>query len=145
MEADEKAIAAKRDYLQTQLIQAIPEIVVNGNQHQRLAGNLHLSLPGIPNSTIIARIRQQLAISTGSACSSGTVTPSHVLRAMNLSNDFIDGALRLGLGKFTTKQEIDKAAEILIEVIKTTNNVGDGLINYPFLSVVAVVESESET
>ncbi|WP_030007971.1 aminotransferase class V-fold PLP-dependent enzyme [Picosynechococcus sp. NKBG042902] len=123
MEADEKAIAAKRDYLQTQLIQAIPEIVVNGNQHQRLAGNLHLSLPGIPNSTIIARIRQQLAISTGSACSSGTVTPSHVLRAMNLSNDFIDGALRLGLGKFTTKQEIDKAAEILIEVIKTTQTM----------------------
>lgn len=82
---DEKAIAQKRDFLQTKLKQAIPDLIINGNQFQRLAGNLHISIPEIPNSAIIARIRHQLAISTGSACSSGTVTPSHVLRAMDLS------------------------------------------------------------
>ncbi|NJN76027.1 MAG: cysteine desulfurase [Synechococcaceae cyanobacterium RL_1_2] len=117
MVVDHTAIAAKRDYLQCQLMGAIPELVVNGNQGQRLAGNLHIAIPGIPHSAVIARIRHQLAISTGSACSSGTVTPSHVLRAMNLPDTLMDGALRIGIGKFTTDQEIEAAAKILIETI----------------------------
>jgi cysteine desulfurase len=65
---------------------------------------------------VIAHIRHQLAISTGSACSSGVEAPSHVLRAMNLPDVIVDGALRLGLGKFTTSTEIEQAAEILIRV-----------------------------
>lgn len=118
MEVDETAISRKRDRLQTKLQQAIPEIIVNGNQSQRLAGNLHIAIPDIPNSAIIARIREQIAISTGSACSSGTIAPSHVLRAMNLPSNFIDGALRIGIGKFTTDAEIEQAADILIQTIK---------------------------
>jgi cysteine desulfurase len=118
MEVDETAIARKRDYLQTRLQQAIPEIIVNGNQSQRLAGNLHIAIPDIPNSAIIARIREQIAISTGSACSSGTIAPSHVLRAMNLPDNFMDGALRIGIGKFTTDAEIEQAADILAKAIQ---------------------------
>ena len=118
MEVDETAIAQKRNYLQTRLQQAIPDIIVNGNQSQRLAGNLHIAIPDIPNSAIIARIREQIAISTGSACSSGTIAPSHVLRAMNLSDQYINGALRIGIGKFTTDAEIEQAADILIEAIE---------------------------
>lgn len=118
MEADEVAIAQKRDYLQIQLKQNIPKLVVNGNQLQRLAGNLHISIPDIPNSAIIARIRQKLAISTGSACSSVTVAPSHVLQAMNLPDHLIDGSLRIGIGKFTTDIEIQEAANILTEAIE---------------------------
>lgn len=119
MNEDETAIATKRDYLQARLQKAIPEILVNGNQSQRLAGNLHIAIPDIPNSAIIARIREQIAISTGSACSSGTIAPSHVLRAMNLTSNFIDGALRIGIGKFTTNAEIEQAADILIKTIQT--------------------------
>jgi cysteine desulfurase len=118
MEVDETAIGKKRDYLQTKLQQAIPEMVVNGNQSQRLAGNLHIAIPDIPNSAIIARIREQIAISTGSACSSGTIAPSHVLRAMNLPDNLMDGALRIGIGKFTTDADIEQAADILIKTIK---------------------------
>ena len=70
----------------------------------------HISIPDIPNSAIIARVRHQLAISTGAACSSGIVTPSHVLQAMNLGENIIEGALRIGIGKFTTKEEIEKAS-----------------------------------
>ena len=123
MAADEPAIAHKRDYLQTQLQQAIPDMVINGNQGQRLAGNLHLSLPDIPNSAIIARIRHQLAISTGSACSSGTIVPSHVLRAMNLTDNLIDGSLRIGIGKFTTDSEIEEATDILCSTITTVKSL----------------------
>lgn len=118
MEADEKAIAKKRDLLQQLLIAAIPDLVINGDQNHRLAGNLHISVPGIPNSAIIARVRHQLAISTGSACSSGIEAPSHVLRAMALPEDLLEGSLRIGLGKFTTTVEIQDAAALLQQTIK---------------------------
>ncbi|MGQ9869573.1 cysteine desulfurase family protein [Leptodesmis sp.] len=113
MEEDERAIAIKRDNLQTLLLEKISGLVVNGDIDHRLAGNLHVSIPDIPNSTIIARVRHQLAISTGSACSSGVEAPSHVLPALNLPEDTVDGALRIGLGKFTTAEEIEQAATIL--------------------------------
>jgi len=120
MEEDEKAIASKRDRLQNLLLDKIPGLVVNGDTISRLAGNLHISIPDIPNSAVIARVRSQLAISTGSACSSGVETPSHVLQALNLPSEVIEGALRIGLGKFTTDEEIERAAEILSTAVSKT-------------------------
>jgi len=79
MAEDEKAIASKRDRFQNLLLNAIPGLVINGDVASRLSGNLHISIPDIPNSAVIARVRSQLAISTGAACSSGVETPSHVL------------------------------------------------------------------
>lgn len=117
MEKDERAIAIKRDRLQKLLQDQIPDLIVNGDIESRLADNLHLSIPGIPNSAIIARVRDRLAISTGSACSSGVESPSHVLRAMNLPEDAIAGALRIGLGKFTTDSEIDRGTNLLVTAI----------------------------
>jgi len=117
MTEDEARIGQHRDRLQKLLEEGIPELMVNGDLEHRLAGNLHVSIPGIPNNAVIARVRHQLAISTGSACSSGVETPSHVLTAMNLPSDVIEGALRIGLGKFTTDQEVERAAEILISAI----------------------------
>ncbi len=113
MEVDEVAIAAKRNKLQTLLCERIPAIVVNGDVENRLAGNLHISVPGIPNSAVIARVRHKLAISTGAACSSGVETPSHVLTAMGLAEDVVEGALRISLGKFTSDEDIINAADIL--------------------------------
>jgi cysteine desulfurase len=118
MEEDERAIAYLRDRLQQTLQNNIPELVVNGDITSRLKGNLHISVPNIPNSAIIARVREQLAISTGAACSSGVTSPSHVLRAIKLPDALIEGALRIGIGKFTTKLEIDKAGEILFTAIQ---------------------------
>jgi cysteine desulfurase len=118
MAVDERVIGAKRDRLQFLLRDAIPSLVINGDLEHRLAGNLHISVTGVPNSAVIARIRHQLAISTGSACSSGVEAPSHVLRALQLPEDLVTGALRIGIGKFTTDDEIDRAAEILIRNIK---------------------------
>jgi len=115
MEEDEKTIAAKRDRLQKLLLDNIPSLVINGDTDSRLAGNLHISIPEIPNSAVIARIHDKLAISTGAACSSGVETPSHVLRAINLPEELIEGALRIGIGKFTTEEEVDQAAMILSE------------------------------
>ena len=117
MEEDEQAIASKRDKLQSLLLAKISGLVVNGDTTYQLAGNLHISVPGVPNSAVIARIRHRLAISTGSACSSGVESPSHVLQSLRLPEDVVDGALRIGIGKFTTEEEINNAATILSEAV----------------------------
>jgi cysteine desulfurase len=117
-EADERAIATKRDKLQELLQEKISGLVVNGDIDHRLAGNLHISIPGIPNSAIIARVCHQLAISTGSACSSGVETPSHVLQAIDLPETLLEGSLRIGLGKFTTDDDINQAGDILSGTVK---------------------------
>ncbi|MFN9191082.1 MAG: cysteine desulfurase family protein [Pseudanabaena sp.] len=123
MLADEQAIAAKRDRLQSLLLESIPDLTINGDRLNRLAGNLHISVPNIPNKAIITRIRDQLAIATGSACSSGVETASHVLQAINLPTNLIEGALRISIGKFTTDAEIDRAANILITAVHSTQQI----------------------
>lgn len=123
MTEDENAIAKLRDQLENLLREQISELVVNGDINHRLAGNLHISIPNIPNSAIIARIRDKLAISTGAACSSGAIAPSHVLQAMNLNDEIIEGALRIGLGKFTTINDIEKASNLIINAVDEIKNL----------------------
>ncbi len=123
MAEDEEVIATIRDRLQTLLQESIPDLVINGDRTNRLAGNLHVSIPSIPNKAIIARIRDQLAISTGSACSSGVEAPSHVLQAIALPENLIEGALRISIGKFTTDDECDRAANILIAAVHKTQQI----------------------
>lgn len=126
MAKDEAKIAHLRDRLQSLLQEKIPGLVINGDRVSRLAGNLHISIPGIPNHAIIARVRHQLAISTGAACSSGVETPSHVLTALGLPSEAIEGSLRIGLGKFTTELDIIQAAELIsnaVEQIEIINRV----------------------
>ncbi len=113
MLADEPQIARRRDVLQALLLAAIPDLVVNGDVTNRLAGNLHVSVPDVPNGAVIARIRHRLAVSTGAACSSGIEAPSHVLRAMGLPEPLLGGALRISLGKFTSDDELTTAAELI--------------------------------
>ncbi|MCC5900154.1 MAG: cysteine desulfurase [Phormidium sp. BM_Day4_Bin.17] len=126
MPADESRIAHQRDRLQSHLQAKIPQLQVNGDLNHRLAGNLHISIPGIPNSAIIARVRDRLAISTGSACTSGVETPSHVLRAIGLSEEAIEGSLRIGLGKFTGDADLDEAAEILSQNVQAIAKLMSG-------------------
>lgn len=123
MVVDEVEIGKKRDRLQALLQAQIPGLVINGDPRNRLAGNLHISIPGIPNSAIIARVRHQLAISTGSACSSGVEAPSHVLRAMSLAEPVVEGALRIGLGKFNTDDDVEQAAALLVSTVSTVKAV----------------------
>ena len=117
MSEDERAIAIKRDYLQNLLIGKIHNLVINGDLDNRLAGNLHISIPSIPNGAVVARIRHKLAISAGSACSSGVEAPSHVLQVLKFPEELIHGSLRIGIGKFTVNEEIETAATLLSEAI----------------------------
>jgi cysteine desulfurase len=123
MEEDEGAIATKRDHLQKLLLEKIPGLVINGTTDHRLAGSLHISIPDVPNSAVIARIRHQIAISTGSACSSGVETSSYVLQALKLSEEAIGGALRIGLGKFTVEEEIERTSNLLASAVSQARQI----------------------
>ena len=113
MDDDEKAIGSRRDRLEAALARAVPDIRVNGDREHRLAGNLHVSVPGIPGSAVVARLRGTVAISTGSACTSGAEGPSHVLQAIGLNDSEKAGALRIGLGKFTKDEEVEASTELI--------------------------------
>lgn len=109
-EAETLRVAALRDQLQAMLIARLPGIVINGPREDRLAHNLHISIPGVANDLVVQRLRGRVAISTGAACMSGAQSASHVLKAMGLPQDVQDGALRIGLGRFTTSDDIARAA-----------------------------------
>ena len=115
--ADENRVRGLRNELQDRLLNGVPDLMINGDVESRLAGNLHISVPGVPNDVVVARLRGRVAISTGAACVSGAQAGSHVLRAMGLPHPAQAGALRIGLGKFTTSEEIDLAAEAIAGVI----------------------------
>jgi cysteine desulfurase len=109
-----------RDRLEGILLAKIDGLVVNGDLDRRMGHNLHFSVPGIPNDAVVARLSRSVALSTGSACQWGTDEPSHVLRAMRLPDDIQRGAVRIGLGRNTTEEEIDLAAELIVTAIQDT-------------------------
>jgi cysteine desulfurase len=107
-------LAALRDRLEAGLRARIPELVVNGHPSERLPGTLHVSIPGVEGEALLLLLDAQgIAASTGSACTSGSTEPSHVLTAMGLSPDLARASLRLTLGQATTEAEIERALEII--------------------------------
>jgi cysteine desulfurase len=101
-----------RDGLLRNLERRVPGIRLNGDAGRRLAGSLNLTLPGIPAQTLIEAC-PSIAISTGSACTSASVEPSYVLRALGLSDELANASIRIGLGRFTTAAEVEFAADAL--------------------------------
>jgi cysteine desulfurase len=118
MDVDERRIASLRNHLEGALLATVSGLVVNGQRDARLAANLHVSVEDVPNVAIISRVRDRVALATGSACSSGLESASHVLQAMGMPLSRQEGALRFGLGKFTTIEEIDEAAGIVAQAVE---------------------------
>ena len=107
-------IAALRDLLERQLLARVPQSRVNAATAPRTPNTSNMIFPGIDGEALlIALDLQGLACSTGSACSSGAVEPSHVLTAIGLSPDDARSSLRFSLGRHTTRQEIDSALHII--------------------------------
>ena len=126
--ADEKRMAAQRDRLEALLLAGIDGLVVNGDPEHRLSNNLHVAVPGVPNNAVIARLRRRVALSSGAACSSGAETPSHVLRAMGLPDEIQSSALRISNGKFTTDEEIERAAEQITSAVASVRDALKGVL-----------------
>ncbi len=112
MGSEIERLAALRDRLLNDLHAAIPGLQVNGTMKQRIAGNLNLTFPTVA-AVDLMRATPDLCISTGSACSSATIEPSYVLRALGLSDEAASRTLRIGIGRFTSTADIDYAAAAL--------------------------------
>jgi cysteine desulfurase len=111
--AEEAArIGALRDQLWQRLSAGIPGVTVNGSLAARIPGNLNVTFPGAAASELMARA-PELCVSTGSACSSATIEPSYVLRAMGISDEAAARSLRIGIGRFTSPADVDYAAAAL--------------------------------
>ena len=95
------------------LLEAHPRIRLFGHPTRRVAGNLNIGLPGVPADELIRNTAAHIAISTGSACSSASSEPSHVLLALGLDPETAATSVRISLGRFTTEADIDKASESL--------------------------------
>ena len=112
MAGEAKRLTGLRERLQASLAQRVPGLVVNGDIDHRLPGSLNVSVPGTTAPDLIEAC-SSIAISTGSACTSASVEPSYVLRALGLSDDRANASVRLGLGRFTTAADVDYAADAI--------------------------------
>lgn len=126
MAADAIRIGALRDLLEATLVASVPGLVVNGDRDNRLAHNLHFSVPDVPNEAIVARLSRSVALSTGAACRSGVDEPSHVLRAMRLPDDVQNGAIRVGLGRITSGEDVRLASDLIRFAIEETRQAMNG-------------------
>jgi cysteine desulfurase len=117
MHAESVRVGRLRDRLERRLLSELDGITRNGPREGRLPGNLNLSFSGVDASALLLSL-PELALSTGSACSSATAGPSHVLLALGLSDERARSAIRFGLGRYTTREEVDFAASRIIEVVQ---------------------------
>lgn len=113
MATENERIRALRDRLYKGLSQ-IDEVYVNGDMHQRVPHNLNISFNYVEGESLIMAIKE-LAVSSGSACTSASLEPSYVLRALGRNDELAHSSIRFTLGRFTTEQEIDFAIKLLVE------------------------------
>jgi cysteine desulfurase len=111
-------VAAVRDRLLAALRDGLDAVSVNGSMTARLPHNLHVSFAGIDSDALMAALADDLAVSAGSACASGSREPSHVVKALGLGAAESWGALRFGLGRSTTATDVDAAAAVVIAAVR---------------------------
>ncbi len=111
-----------RDKLWLKLSQ-LDGIYLNGNPTQRLAGNLNVSIEGVDGAALLLGLRPIVALSSGSACSSTSTKPSHVLKALGHSDQLAYASLRFGIGRFNTETEIDQVATAVITTVSSLRNL----------------------
>ncbi len=109
-------LAALRDRLWAGLAARLDHIQMNGHPSERLPGNLHVSFGSVDGGALLMALKE-VAVSAGSACSSGSFEPSHVLRAMGVRGDMALGSLRFGLGRGNTEEEVDYVCARLAEEV----------------------------
>lgn len=114
-EAERVRVGALRDRMAASLLAAVPGAHVLGAAGERHPGNLSIRLPGCDADALVGSLQPLLSVATGSACSSGVPAPSHVLVAIGLTSEQAGEVLRIGLGRGTTEEEVERAAALVAE------------------------------
>jgi cysteine desulfurase len=115
--AEENArVRALRERLHRRLTGELEQVLLNGHAERRLPGNLNLSFSFVEGEAMMMAIKD-VAVSSGSACTSASLEPSYVLRAMGLDEDLAHSSIRFGIGRFNTEEEIDFTADLVIDKV----------------------------
>jgi cysteine desulfurase len=115
MTLEGQRLARLRDELENTLLQRLEESYVNGHRISRLPHISNMSFKFVDGENLMMEVNQTIAVSSGSACTSASLEPSHVLRAMGMTDDMAHAAIRFSLGRFTTRNDIDRAVEAVIQ------------------------------
>jgi cysteine desulfurase len=126
-EIEAARLLALRERLLAHLSGALSGVTVNGHPSERLPGNLNLGFEGIEADALLASLRD-IALSTGSACSSARPEPSHVLVALGLPDARVRSAVRIGLGRGTTTEQVDVAAERIVAEVRSLRAARSGAV-----------------
>jgi cysteine desulfurase len=117
MPEEMKRMACLRDRLKNKLEAGLDEVFINGSMEHRLPQNLNMSFLYVEGESLLMGIND-VAVSSGSACTSATLEPSYVLKALGLGDDLAHSSIRFGIGRFNTEEEIDYVADKLVDVVR---------------------------
>lgn len=125
--AEASRVRRLRDRLEAGLMEAIEDVMLNGDREQRLPGNLNVSFAGVHGEALLMALKG-IAVSSGSACTSASVEPSYVLRALGVPDELAHASLRFGLGRFTTEEEIDYAVSEVTRAVRHLRSLNPTLV-----------------
>ena len=114
LEADTKRISLLSDKLKRGIEERIPQVVLNGDLDKRYPGNLNFSFSYVEGESLLMALKN-IAVSSGSACTSASLEPSYVLRALGTDDEMAHSSIRFGIGRFTTEEEIDMTLDLLVK------------------------------
>jgi cysteine desulfurase len=117
MPEESRRLASLRDKLMDRLFRNLDEIYLNGSMEHRLPHNVNISFAYVEGESLLMGIND-VAVSSGSACTSATLEPSYVLKALGAGDDLAHSSIRFGLGRFNTEEEVDYVADRVVEVVK---------------------------
>ena len=118
MESEGERVRGLRDRLWAGLQGGIENIELNGHPTQRLPHNLNMAIPGVENRSLLVQLKHDVALSTGSACTTAEVEPSHVILALGYSEERVHCSVRLGLGRENNEADVDFVVEQLVAAVK---------------------------
>jgi cysteine desulfurase len=122
MAEESTRLSTLRDRLQAKLESALDRVRVNGSRDHRLPGNLNMTFAHVDSESLMMGLKD-VAVSSGSACTSAKIEPSHVLRAIGLDEEAAHSTLRFGIGRFNTEEEIDFVAERVVDVVRNLRDL----------------------
>ncbi len=117
MAEEAKRLGFLRDKLKDRLMASLDEVYINGTMEHRLPNNLNISFAYVEGESLLMGIND-IAVSSGSACTSATLEPSYVLKALGAGDDLAHSSIRFGLGRFNTEEEVNYVADKVIDVVK---------------------------
>ena len=116
MPAESLRTKALRDRLHAGIMDALEEVYLNGHPKERLPGNLNVSFAYVEGEALLMGVKE-IALSSGSACTSATLEPSYVLRALGVGSDLAHSSIRFGIGRFTTPEEVEYTIDRMIKAV----------------------------